>query len=67
MKSIWIARDKDGSLFMYRKKPERRDDLFHPIDGSFLEIDEENEIKFNDVTWENSPVECRIIINKKEE
>ena len=57
---VWIARDEDGGLFMYRNHPCR-------VNGEFSDEDEEEtspmpasvwELPGNilpEVTWENSP------------
>lgn len=56
---LWIARDKDGSLYLYGEKPEREecgmfavsttDDYCALIDTLLPEI-----------TWENSPRKVKI-------
>ena len=60
MKSIWLARDKNGDLWGYISyigKPIRKDEVF-------VSASQDNGITFiipNDyfpeVTWENSPIE----------
>ena len=47
---LWIARDKDGELYLYIDKPVRQEQHFFKY--PFLEIPEED---FPEVTWENSP------------
>ena len=61
---VWIARDADGGLFMFDRKPQKLDTFFMrakaeestgiwPLpEGSLLEV-----------TWENSPQEFYIEIN----
>lgn len=61
--NLWIARDKDGSLFIYDKEPQ-----LHKETKSFDSIDSEifEEISgglFQEVTFENSPrqIEIKVI------
>lgn len=64
MSSIWIARDKDGSLFLYGKKPiGKNSTTWLMCPNSMNERLEED--WFPEVTWENSPVE--LVIKGKED
>lgn len=67
MNSIWIARDKDGTLYVHNRKPKRNafngiwlnngdDRSYEVLDGDW----------FPEVTWENSPIELvpKIMIDK---
>lgn len=66
-RSMWVVRDKAGYLLLFRNKPKRleedfcptnkRDDEYRYIDAVFGDPD-----LFEDVTWENSPVELTINI-----
>ena len=59
---MWIARDEDRELFLYSKKPIKFDRCFAPKNGrGILMIDEQ---LFPEVTFENSPVEVELKINK---
>lgn len=49
---IWIARDMDGSLFLFQHQPVKHSDYFKEETDSMIEIPQE---KFPFVTWENSP------------
>lgn len=55
MKTLWIARDKDGFLEVYAEKPERLSvnftgrTLFYPDMTDFPEV-----------TWENSPQQVEL-------
>lgn len=51
---MWIARDKNGELYLYNEKPFRREkDFFLDIAGfDFCEVPKEY---LPSVTWENSP------------
>ena len=56
---MWIARDKDGSLSAYEKKPTRFDSYFGVVTDSGtwdseLWLDEK---EYPEVTWESSPKE----------
>lgn len=55
--SVWIARDKDGELCLYKSKPWRCvydqfdcDEMFLPMDSDM----------FPEITWENSPKEFEL-------
>lgn len=67
MKTLWIARDKDGKLFLYNYLPNRNNDsgnFMEEVDdmwnGEVMRIDPK---LFPEVTWENSPkqVELKLI------
>ena len=54
---VWIARDKDGGLFMFSQPPKREDSYFvaektKPEPLAWWELPSE---MLPDVTWENSP------------
>ena len=56
-KEYWIARDFNGDLYLYDKKPIKPkvySRCFHPVDGSneYYKIDER---LFPEITFENSP------------
>lgn len=55
---MWIARDKDGDLFLFQLEPFRDTDMF--MGGVYMGI--ENYL-FPEVTWENSPkkVELKLV------
>ena len=60
----YIARDKDGDLKMYHECPVRTKTFwqyswsgYHKLSNSFHLLDDK---KFDNVTWENSPVEVTI-------
>lgn len=63
---VWIARDADGGLFMFSKKPKRMSTFFMRNNSE----DEEStglwplpEGALQEVTWENSPKEYMVTIN----
>ena len=65
---LWIARDKEGSLFLFNNEPQRIeseymgiwDRAFNCLPNDVMEIDDE---WLPSVTWENSPqqVELKLI------
>ena len=59
MKTLWIARDKTGSLWVYKRKPERIDKCFDIEYGvherMYLDCED-----FPEVTWENSPQQVEL-------
>lgn len=64
---MWVARDEDGSLYLYGFEPTRND-----IDGTWYDWDDgdryeiisldESLPQFRDLKWEDDPVEVDIII-----
>lgn len=52
---IWIARDKDGELYLYESKPYRKGDRF--ADYFFIRLDKNSH---PEITWENSPQQIEI-------
>ena len=61
---MWIARDKDGSLWLYGAKPIKFVNMFVE-DGENETLGTINNSQFPEVTWENSPKE--LIIKPEEE
>ena len=53
---LWIARDKDGLMYLYMKKPVL---IMHYFDAKYL-IGEVNKTSFPEVTFENSPQEVEL-------
>lgn len=54
-KSLWIARDKDGELYLYDAKPERRESEWVATDdGDVFDIPSEY---FSTLTWKDEPKE----------
>lgn len=54
--SVWIARDKNGELCLYKSKP-WKNGLCFDCDEMFLPMDED---MFPEITWENSPKEFEL-------
>ena len=63
---MWIARDKDGGLFLYPTKPKNGDYRFvcKYVYEDYIEL---NRDSFPSVTFENSPkeVELKLVDNGK--
>lgn len=60
---MWIARDKDGGLFMYSMFPVQIDDWFYSQPGDNFTGSICDEL-FPEITFENSPKEVEIIIKE---
>ena len=59
---MWIARDKDGSLWLYETKPclnSNGDDFVQTSDGDSMQLRDD---MFSQVTFENSPKEVEISV-----
>jgi len=54
--SVWIARDKDGELCLYKSKPWKCGQCFD-FDKLFMPLDED---MYPEITWENSPKEFEL-------
>lgn len=63
----WIARDKNGMLFIYTQPPSInpiRKDVYMVVNGDFLPIDKN---LFPEVTFENSPQAVEIKLENDNE
>ena len=69
MKSIWIAREKDGLLYAYKNKPfyNKNEEEWHSlVEGRLSRFAYRlSEEWFPELTFENSPME--LIIKEKED
>jgi hypothetical protein len=63
---VWVARDKDGGLYIYDNKPGNngKEFLSNRGSGSYMAI--RNQL-FADITFENSPVKMRLILEENYE
>ena len=61
---MWISRDKDGFLQMGNIIPMKGRNEFHYSQSSTVNILDED--LFNEVTFENSPVEIKLLITNKQ-
>ena len=57
----YIARDKDGDLYIYKKMPYRDENVFNTEHSDFCLMCNKycSDILFKNVTWENSPIQFR--------
>ena len=57
----YIARDKDGDLYIYKKMPYRDENAFYTECSNFCLVCNKccSDIFFKNVTWENSPIQYR--------
>ena len=56
----WVARDDDGSLYMYPSKPQKRRDSWNAAGDGFMKLDDS---LFPDVQWsDEEPKEIEISI-----
>ena len=58
----WIARDKNGLLYIYDEKPRRDEgcEVFYTEFGSGYSFNRcFSDVLFSNVTWENSPIQYR--------
>lgn len=58
---IWIARDKNGSLWVYEAKPWRGQDGKFKLDqhdSGYMKVNDNS--LYPEVTWENSPKELTV-------
>lgn len=61
MKSIWIARGKNGSLYLHEEKPYRKGDVWmYRHEHEPCKIDDG---WFPEITWESEPME--LVIKEK--
>ena len=64
--TLWIARDKDGTLNLFIGEEPMRDKLLASDLEESIFVREEGEVveldcrEFPEVTWENSPVEVEL-------
>lgn len=56
---MWLARDKNNCIYLYTEKPIKGDTFFYLMSWKkSIRIDDDD--KFPEITWENSPVEVEI-------
>ncbi|MBQ0073637.1 MAG: hypothetical protein KBT34_05545 [Prevotella sp.] len=59
---MWVARDKDGTLFLYQSIPDRGKATFEPNDGSYMDIDSD---LFPDLKFEDEPIQVSLCLNNE--
>lgn len=63
--TLWIARDADGRLYVYKKKPIKKDKYWETYNYEFIGIEKES---FPNVKWEDpEPTKVLISILQKDE
>ena len=59
----WVARDYDGSLYMYTAKPKKTSDFWHAGGVGYMKLDDS---LFPDVQWsDEEPKEIKLTIMEK--
>lgn len=57
--SVWVARDDDGSLWIYTTKPVKGGGMFScSATGDMFQIDDS---VFPEITYDNSPVKVKLL------
>lgn len=56
--SVWVARDEDGSLWIYTGKPTKAAGMFACPWGEMFQIDES---VYPEITYENSPIKVKLL------
>lgn len=65
---MWVARDKDGELDLYIKKPQRSDAIgynhenWDSYDEHWIPLDPK---LFPDLTWNDEPIEVELVRKNK--
>lgn len=58
----WVARDEDGSLYMYTDKPKKRSVFWHAPKVGYVKLDDS---LFHEVKWtDDEPTKVKLIIDK---
>lgn len=60
--NVWLARDKDGSLWIHQFKPRNQEGSFYNHGHVYTLIPFQLERFFNDFTYENSPKEYTLTL-----
>ena len=61
---MWIARDKDGELYIYNKKPQRNIDKWGAVSiSNFFKIPK---TWFPTITWETDPKIAKLKLKKNQ-
>ena len=70
---MWIARDKDGQLTLFTNKPHRCTDVgWNNESWDVVSMDEFTDMMilnptlFQNLTWENEPIEVELTLKKKD-
>ena len=58
----WVARDKDGSLYMYTDKPKKKSEFWHAPKVGYVKLDDS---LFPEVKWsDDEPTKVKLVIEK---
>ena len=58
----WVARDEDGSLYMYSAKPKKLIDYWHAAGVGYMKLDDS---LFPEVQWsDDEPTKVKLVIDK---
>ena len=58
----WVARDKDGSLYMYTDKPKKKSEFWHAPKVGYVKL---NDSLFPEVQWsDEEPTKVKLVIEK---
>lgn len=56
---MWIARDKNGELWIFENKPVKEDDIYNNSDSDYMKISDKT--VFPELKWEDEPLEVDFI------
>lgn len=57
---LYVARDKDGSLFLYTSKPTKHEEMWDTRD-TFYDLETDSE-RFSEITWDDDePKEFELV------
>jgi len=64
---MWIAKDIDGSLYVYENKPERDGYLWYVRHGTYFELHKSliSQSLCENLKWNDDPIEIEIEIKRK--
>lgn len=68
---MWIARDKDGTIRLFKSKPYRNtkwwdceNEYWHSDDLTYIEIPSDWDI-FTNITWVDNPIEVELTLKER--
>lgn len=62
---MWIAKDKDGSLWLFENKPVRKKYDWNDSNSDFMEISDTTGLLLPELKWEDEPIEVELTIKKR--
>lgn len=60
---MWIARDEDGSIWLYENEPIRKNGAWYRPDSDYMKILDTT--LFTELEWEDEPVEVDLLPKRK--